>query len=69
MKKIVIFLFVACALFAFSCNKYCNCRHFVDGEVDRTKDSRFVKESELSCDAFSTAPIELEGVTYEVRCR
>jgi len=70
MKKIVILLFAVCALLAFSCNKYCNCKHYIDGELDKTyTGGRFVKESSLACEDYSTEPKELDGKTYETRCR
>ena len=69
MKKIVILLFVACALFAFSCNKYCRCTHYIDGERDRDYRGEFVKESNLSCADYSTPPKEIDGITYETKCK
>ena len=70
MKKIVILLITACALLSFSCNKYCNCRHYIDGVQDKNaKNQRFVTESGLDCVDYSTPPKELDGKTYEQRCR
>jgi len=70
MKKIVILLFVACALLAFSCNKYCNCKHYIDGVLDKTySDGRFVNESSNSCADFSEPEKEIDGITYELKCK
>jgi len=68
MKKIVILLCVACALFSFSCNKYCHCKKTIDGVVDKSYKGEFVKESQLDCSAFDTSE-KIEGVTYEVKCK
>ena len=69
MKKIVILLFVASALLTFSCNKYCRCTHYVDGKVDRNYKGEFIKESNLSCADYSTPEKEIDGSTYEVKCK
>jgi hypothetical protein len=69
MKKIVILLFAVCALFAFSCNKYCNCKHYIDGELDPDYKGNFIKESNLNCADYSTELKEIDGITYEVKCK
>ena len=70
MKKIVILLFAASALLTFSCNKYCNCNHYINGELDRDyTGGRFVKESGYTCADYSTPLTERDGVTYEVKCK
>jgi len=69
MKKVVILLIAVIALFSFSCNKYCNCKHYVNGEVDKNFKSNFVKESKLSCADFGTPETEKDGNRYEVKCK
>jgi len=70
MKKIVILLFAASALLTFSCNKYCNCKHYIDGELDKDyAGGRFVKESSNDCADYSTPLKEIDGVTYETKCK
>jgi hypothetical protein len=69
MKKIVILLIAAFALFAFSCNKYCHCKHYIDGTEDKDYKGEFVKESQKSCADFSTPPKEVDGITYETKCK
>ena len=71
MKKIVILLFVACALLVFSCNKYCNCKHYIDGKVDKEykKNSRFVNESGKDCADFNEPLVTRDSVTYELKCK
>ena len=69
MKKIVILLFVATALLSFSCNKYCRCKHYVDGKLDKDYKGEFINASG-SCKAdYSTELKEIDGVTYEVKCK
>jgi hypothetical protein len=68
MKKIVILLFAVCALFAFSCNKYCNCKQTIDGVNDPDyKGGRFVNELG-SCESDNAVAFE-DGKTYEVKCK
>jgi len=70
MKKIVILLFAASALFFFSCNKYCNCKHYIDGQLDKDYNGgNFVKESNLDCKAYSEPLKTIDGKTYEVKCK
>jgi len=69
MKKVVILLIAAIALFSFSCNKYCYCKKYIDGELDKDYKGEFVKESNKSCDTFSREPYEEDGKTYEVKCK
>ena len=66
MKKFVILLFAIVALLSFSCNKYCNCKGYIDGTLDKNYKNRFVKESEFSCEDFST---DIDGRTYDVKCK
>ena len=68
MKKIVILLFVASALLSFSCNKYCRCKHYVDGKLDKDYKGEFVIESG-SCADYNTELKEVEGKTYETKCK
>lgn len=68
MKKIVILLFAVCALFAFSCNKHCNCQKYDDGVLDKNyTNGRFVNESG-SCESYSHTQV-VDGVTQEVKCK
>jgi hypothetical protein len=69
MKKIVILFLIASAFFILSCNKYCNCKHYVNGKVDKKFKSEFIKESKLDCKEFSTEKKEIEGITYETKCK
>jgi hypothetical protein len=71
MKKIVILLIAAFALFSFSCNKYCHCNRYIDGKVDKKeyKKGEFVKESQKPCSDYSTPPKVLAGKTEEVKCK
>jgi hypothetical protein len=68
MKKTVILLIAATALFSFSCNKYCTCKQYIDGELDKDyKDGKYVNEIG-SCESYNSSR-EIEGVTYEVKCK
>jgi hypothetical protein len=71
MKKVVILLFAASALLSFSCNKYCNCKHYINGTLDKDYNKgRFVKESNLDCAAYSTPKVQQEdGNFYELKCK
>jgi len=69
MKKIVIFIFAVSALFFFSCNKYCSCKYYVNGKQDKSYKNDFIKESQLDCKSFSTELKEIEGITYETKCK
>jgi hypothetical protein len=69
MKKVVILLFAVCALFAFSCNKYCNCKHYIDGKLDKEYKGNFVETEGKSCESYSRPLHTLEGITYEVKCK
>ena len=69
MKKVVILLFVACALLTFSCNKYCRCTHYIDGERNRDYKGEFVKESSLSCEDFGSPAQEIDGQVHETKCK
>jgi len=71
MKKIVILLIAACALFSFSCNKYCHCKRYIDGKPDKKeyKKGEFVKESQKSCADFSTPLKVVDGKKEEVKCK
>jgi len=69
MKKVVILLFVVCAFLAFSCNKYCRCKRYIDGELDRSYKGEWVKESNFSCEDHSTLPEEIEGRVHETKCK
>jgi hypothetical protein len=68
MKKVVILLIAAIALFSFSCNKYCYCKLYVDGVQDKDYKGEFVKESGKSCAEFSTK-YEEAGIPYETKCK
>jgi hypothetical protein len=67
MKKVVLFI-AAIALLSFSCNKYCNCDHYIDGKLDKKTKIEFVKETG-NCKDYSEPPKEIEGKTYETKCK
>jgi hypothetical protein len=68
MKKVVILLFAAVALLSFSCNKYCSCKQYIDGALDKDyTEGRFVKELGV-CEDYNEVK-EIDGVTYEVKCK
>jgi hypothetical protein len=68
MKKVVILLITAAALFSFSCNHYCHCKRYIDGKLDKDyKQGEFVNES-LPCDS-NNETTEIDGVVYEVKCK
>jgi len=69
MKNFFILLIVATALLSFSCNKYCHCDQYIDGEKDKDYKGNFVKESSSGCDTFLVEPYEKDGKTYEVKCK
>jgi hypothetical protein len=69
MKKTIIILFAACALLSFSCNKYCHCKHYVDGKVNKKYTGDFVKESNMKCADYSTPLKEVGGKKEEVKCK
>jgi len=69
MKKIVILLLVATALLSFSCNKYCKCKYYVDGKVDKDYKGEFIKDSGDCKSDYSTEKKEIDGKTYEVKCK
>jgi hypothetical protein len=69
MKKIVIIFIAATAFFSFSCNKYCSCKRYIDGKLDKNyKQGDFVKESDKSCESYGHTIVE-DGVIYEVKCK
>jgi hypothetical protein len=68
MKKIAILLIAATALLSFSCNKYCHCKHYIDGELDKAyTQGEFVNESG-SCTDYNEEKT-IDGVTYELKCK
>jgi hypothetical protein len=67
MKKIIILLVAAVALFSFSCNKYCHCKQYIDGEQNKDYKGNFVKELK-ECKDYEERK-EIEGVVYEVKCK
>jgi len=68
MKKTVILLIAVIALFSFSCNKYCSCKHYIDGKLDKEyKGGDFVNEHK-KCSDYNELK-EDEGVTYELKCK
>ncbi|MCL2245597.1 MAG: hypothetical protein FWC10_00565 [Lentimicrobiaceae bacterium] len=73
MKKVVILLIAAIALFSFSCNKYCNCDRYINGKLDKDYNKEykgeFVKESSKKCSEFSREEYDADGVLYEVKCK
>jgi hypothetical protein len=69
MKKVVILLIAVTALLSFSCNKYCHCKHYVDGKLDKDYKGEFVKESQKDCASYSTPLYEVDGHTYETKCK
>jgi len=68
MKKLAIFLIAAIALFSFSCNKYCTCNKYIDGELDKDYKNEFVKESSKGCEDFGNVQ-EIDGILYEIKCK
>jgi len=73
MKKVII-LIAAIAFLSFSCNKYCNCRYYVDGKLQKDFKGEFVNvpnkyNEEKDCKDYSEALKEIEGVTYEIKCK
>ena len=76
MKKVVLFI-AAIALLSFSCNKYCNCKYYVDGQLDKNYKNEFVngpvtENKQLitkDCADYSEPLKEIEGHTYEVKCK
>jgi len=68
MKKVVILLIAAIALLSFSCNKYCQCKHYIDGKLDPDYKGEFIKESSEGCDSNNDLK-EIEGITYELKCK
>jgi len=69
MRKIVILLFVVASFLSFSCNKYCSCKRYIDGELDKNFQGEFVKESKLDCASYSIPERDLDGVKEEVKCK
>ena len=68
MKKTIILLIAATALLTFSCNKYCNCKQYIDGQIDKDyKGGNFVNEMK-DCSDYNVSHIE-DGKTYEVKCK
>jgi hypothetical protein len=68
MKKICFLLLAVFALFSFSCNHYCNCDHYIDGKLDKDYKAEFVFE-QGKCAEYSQPATEIEGVTYELKCK
>jgi hypothetical protein len=73
MKKIVI-LIAAIAFLSFSCNKYCKCDYYVDGKLQKNNKKEFVnvpnKDNEIKdCKDYSEPLKEIEGITYETKCK
>jgi len=67
MKKVVLFI-AAIALLSFSCNKYCNCKYYVDGKLDKSAKHEFINENG-KCKDYSEPLREIDGVTYETKCK
>jgi len=68
MKKAVILLIAAIALFSFSCNKYCSCKHYIDGKLDKDYvGGNFINELKECSDNNETKIID--DITYEVKCK
>jgi hypothetical protein len=68
MKKIIILLVAAIALFSFSCNKYCHCKRYIDGEQDKNYKGNFVNELK-ECKDYEEFKVTEDGVTQEVKCK
>jgi hypothetical protein len=66
MKKLFILLLAVCALVSFSCNKYCYCKHYIDGELQKDK-HEFVNETGNCADYDEIK--ETDGVFYEYKCK
>jgi len=67
MKKVVLFI-AAIALLSFSCNKYCNCKYYVDGKLEKSTKNEFINENG-KCKDYSEPLREIDGVTYETKCK
>ena len=67
MKKIIILLVAAVALFSFSCNKYCSCKQYIDGEQNKDYKNEFVNTSK-ECKDYDVTQEE-DGVLYEIKCK
>jgi len=68
MKKTIIILLAAFALISFSCNRYCHCKHYIDGVLDKDyKDGKFVNELG-NCEDYNSVHV-FDGVTDEVKCK
>jgi len=67
MKK-VVFIIAAIAFLSFSCNKYCNCDHYVDGKLQKSEKHEFINENG-NCTDYNVPLKEIEGHTYETKCK
>ena len=69
MKKFLTLLLAFGALLSFSCNKYCTCDTYIDGKIDKNSKNEFVNEKNVKCKDYSEPLRELDGKTYEVKCK
>ena len=73
MKKVILFI-AAIAFLSFSCNKYCHCKYYVDGKLEKDFKGEFInvpnKDNEVKdCTDYSEPLKEIDGVTYETKCK
>jgi len=69
MKKLFLLLLAVIALVSFSCNKYCNCKHYIDGQLDKEYKNNFVNENGNCADYSHPPKLEVDGKTYELKCK
>jgi hypothetical protein len=67
MKKLFILLLAVSALISFSCNKYCNCKHYIDGKLDKEMKNEFINENG-NCSDYDQFDVT-DGITYELKCK
>jgi len=67
MKKVILFI-AAIAFLSFSCNKYCSCKYYVDGKLQKSTKNEFINETG-KCKDYTDPQKTLEGKTYEVKCK
>jgi hypothetical protein len=67
MKKLFILLLAVSALVSFSCNKYCHCKYYIDGEYQKKEKHEFVNESG-NCSDYDKI-WKLDDITHEYKCK
>ncbi|MCF0206122.1 MAG: hypothetical protein HUK15_01720 [Bacteroidales bacterium] len=69
MKKLLVVLVAAAALFAFSsCDKTCNCKTYVNGSVVVENEVELDKDSQTKCSDLNTVA-EILGQKNGIECR